>query len=588
MRDVRQLRGIPVVDGVVIAQALVLEAEQYRLPPTQRFQRDEGQRQKHLASERARYREAVANSLAELEDKTEELTATQAPQVAVKMLDVQKMFLADDTFHADVEGYVENGLSAEQAVSKQVSGYRKKFKPLEHLRRLLPDLDDLEHILIRHLLGKGRETLSDLTEEVIVIARDLTPQQTMSLPLRYVKGFATDQGGKTSHTAILAQSQGVPAVVGLGRVTDIVTGGELVILDGRSGKVIVDPDEATLARYQARRKKFEALRVDLKELRALPAETLDGFRIRLFANIGSPEEIEQAIKSGAEGIGLYRTEFLYSDENPDPSEADHYRAYARALELLAGRPLVIRTLDLGADKFTPEGMGFEANPFLGCRSIRYCLMEREDVFVRQLRAILRASALGDVRMMLPMISSLEELQRAKEIVQDVKSELLHDGLSFREDIPVGIMIEVPSAALVADVLAKHADFFSIGTNDLVQYVLAVDRVNQTVQELYQPAHPAVFRLLLMTIEAARRAKIPVSICGELSGEPEFTLPLLGLGMRDLSMAPSLIPKIKRFIRSITAVEAGRAVDEVLQHQAARETRDYLGRRARDLDPDFFD
>ncbi|MGE0713170.1 MAG: phosphoenolpyruvate--protein phosphotransferase [Planctomycetota bacterium] len=586
----RQLNGIPVVDGVVIAEALVLEAEKYRLPATQRLHRvgeelDPGR----LDAERRRYREAIQRAKGELEQKAEALHQNpQTPASVQAILAVHREFLDDETFHGGVEGYIGEGFSPEHAVSKQVSTFRKLFKGSAHLERLLPDLDDYEQILLKHLLGERRETLKDLTSEVIVIARDLTPQQTMSLPLRYVKGFATDQGGKTSHTAILAQSQGIPAVVGLARITDIVTGGELVILDGRRGRVIVDPDPPTLARYRKRREKIEALQSGLEELKALPGETLDGYRIRLFANIGSPDEIEVAIRAGAEGIGLYRTEFLYSDDNPEPSEEDHYRAYSRALELLEGRPLVIRTLDLGADKFVPAGLGFEANPFLGCRSIRYCLMEREDVFVRQLRAILRASAQGDVRLMLPMISSLEELTRSKEIIEDVKGELREEGAPFREDIPVGIMIEVPSAALVADVLAKHADFFSIGTNDLVQYVLAVDRVNQKVQELYRPAHPAVFRLLLNTVEAARRNKIPVSICGELSGEPEFTLPLLGLGLRDLSMAPSLIPKIKRFIRSITAIEAGRAVDEVLNHQTASETTEYLVRRARDLDPEFFD
>lgn len=580
----RQLLGIPVVDGVVIAEALVLDAEKYRLPaqrPTRPGDADDPQR---VADERARYREAVEKAKAEVEARAEELS--EAAAAAILM--VQRGLLDEEAFHQDVEEQIATGFGAEQAVSKVVNTKRKQFRQQEFTLRLLPDLDDLEQTLISQLLGEERETLKDLTAEVIVIARDLTPSQTMSLPLEFVKGFATDQGGKTSHTAILAQSQGIPAVVGLGRVTDIVTGGELVILDGRSGKVIVDPDERTLHRYRERRKSILQLQKELEELKALPAQTLDGHRIRLFANIGSPDEISLAIRSGAEGIGLYRTEFLYSQEEPDPSEDVHFAAYSRAIELLEGRPLVIRTLDLGADKFTPAGLGFEANPFLGCRSIRYCLMEREDVFWRQLRAILRASARGDVRLMLPMVSSLEELVRAKELIEDVKAELRSEGQAFREDIPVGIMIEVPSAALVADLLACEADFFSIGTNDLVQYVLAVDRVNQKVQELYQPAHPAVFRLLLQTVEAARRNKIPVSICGELSGEPEFTLPLLGLGLRDLSMAPSLIPKIKRFIRSITAIEAGRVVDEVLNHSAATQTAAYLVERARDLDPEFFD
>lgn len=582
----RSLSGIPVVDGVVIAQALVLEAEKYRLPGTQRLARgvtdpEFGKR------ERARYREAVQAAKDEIAAQIAKFEKTSGPMVAI--LGVHQGFLEDEAgFHKPVEAYIDEGLNATQATARCVNVIRRKFRQSPHTTRLLGDLDDLETTLIRHLLGEERETLDDLTVPVVVIARDLTPQQTANLNLEWVQGFATDAGGKTSHTAILAQSLDLPAVVGLGRVTDVVTGGELVIIDGRAGKVIVDPDEATLLRYQERQKKFQAQKLGLEELKALPAETLDGHRLRLLANIAKPDEIHVAINAGAEGIGLYRTEFLYSDENPDPSEEFHLKEYKRAIKLLEGRPLVIRTLDLGADKFTPAGISGEANPFLGCRSIRYCLMEREDVFMRQLRAILRASSSGDVRMMLPMISGLEELQRAKAMIEDAKRELKAEGLPYREDIPVGIMIEVPSAALMADVLAQHADFFSIGTNDLVQYVVAVDRTNQKVQELYEPAHPAVFRLLLKTIEAARRNKIPVSICGELSGDPQFTLPLIGLGLRDLSMAPSLIPRIKRFVRSITAIEAGRDMDQVLTHSSSTRNREYLGRRARDLDPEFFD
>jgi len=582
---VRTLSGIPVVDGVVIAEALVLEAEKYRLPGTQRLSR--GPDAEFSQSERARYREAVQAAKDEIAGQIAKFEKKSGP--AVGILGVHQAFLEDEAgFHKPVEDYIDEGLNATQATARCVNVFRRKFRESPHTARLLGDLDDLETTLIRHLLGEERETLDDLTVAVVVIARDLTPQQTANLNLEWVQGFATDAGGKTSHTAILAQSLDLPAVVGLGRVTDVVTGGELVIIDGRAGKVIVDPDEATLLRYQERQKKFQAQKLGLEELKALPAETLDGHRLRLLANIAKPDEIHVAIGAGAEGIGLYRTEFLYSDENPDPSEEFHLKEYTRAIELLGGRPLVIRTLDLGADKFTPAGIGGEANPFLGCRSIRYCLMEREDVFMRQLRAILRASSSGDVRIMLPMISGLEELQRAKAMIEDAKVDLRQEGIPFREEIPVGIMIEVPSAALMADALAKHADFFSIGTNDLVQYVVAVDRTNQKVQELYEPAHPAVFRLLLKTIEAARRNKIPVSICGELSGDPQFTLPLIGLGLRDLSMAPSLIPRIKRFVRSITAIEAGRDMDQVLTHDSATTNREYLGRRARDLDPEFFD
>lgn len=578
-------RGIPVVDGVVIAEAFVLEAEHYRLP-TQRLPRAGGVDSEWIDAEWQRFQQAVAAAKDEV-NRLKETISDQVPADVARILEFQVGLYDDPQFTQAVREQLERGVSVEHAVTRRVTSFRKVWAGIPFLASKLTDLDDFERRLLRHLLGEKRESLKDLTTQVIVIARDLTPQQIAELPADRVLGFATDHGGKTSHTAILAQGLDLPAVVGLGMITGDVTGGELVILDGRRGKVIVDPDEATLKLYRQRQKEFVKYQKGLDELVTLPAETLDGHRIRLFANIGYPEEIRQALKFGAEGIGLYRTEFLYDEDNPDPDEEDHFTAYSRALEELGGRPLVIRTLDLGADKFRPEGIEHEQNPFLGCRSIRYCLMEREDVFVRQLRAILRVSTRGDVRIMLPMISSLEELNLAKDMIEDVKAELRASGQPINEEIPVGIMIEVPSAALLADVLAQHADFFSIGTNDLVQYVLAVDRTNEKVQDLYQPAHPAMFRLVLQAVKAARRHKIPVSICGELSGDPLFTLPLLGLGLRDLSMAPALIPRIKRFIRSISGAEAGRAIDDVLKLDDARRTLDLLGQLAKQIDPDFF-
>jgi len=581
-------RGIPVVDGIVIAEAFVLEAENYRLP-TQRFTKGGGAEDPGWGErELARFERAVEAAKAELA----ELQASIADEVTAKVANIfvfQRGLYEDETeFLKPVRAMIGRAVATEHAVTRRVSSIRKMWAGVPFLATKVADLDDFEQRLLRHLLGQRRETIKDLKTPVVVIARDLTPQQTAELP-KSVLGFAIDHGGKTSHTAILAQSLDIPAVVGLGQITGDVVGGELVILDGRGGKVIVDPDDATLALYQRRKQEFEEDKRGLHELRTLPAETLDGHRIHLFANIGSPDEIARALEFGAEGIGLYRTEFLYDDDHPDPSEEDHYDAYSRGIDSLGGRPLVIRTLDLGADKFRPAGLEHEQNPFLGCRSIRYCLMEQEDVFRRQLRAILRVSAQrdADVRLMLPMISSLEEFNLAKEMIEDVKADLRADGEAFRVDLPVGIMIEVPSAALLADVLAQHADFFSIGTNDLVQYVLAVDRTNEKVQNLYQPAHPAVFRLVLGVVKAARRHKIPVSICGELSGDPRFTLPLLGLGMRDLSMAPALIPRIKRFVRATSAQEAGRTVDRVLQLEDARGTLEFLDHQAREIDPAFF-
>ncbi|MEZ6184414.1 MAG: phosphoenolpyruvate--protein phosphotransferase [Planctomycetota bacterium] len=579
------LTGIPVVDGVVIGEAYLLDTENYAItqrfvhPPTPEAAEREWRRFED-ATERAK-----RGVESELDENVREKRLTDS---TAKIFHGHKEMFDDPSIAKYVrERVFESYWSPEYAVSRKLNSIRKQWSGIPILRQRLSDLDDVQSRWLQQLLGKKREGLRDLDRDVVLIARDLTPAQTANLPLKWVRGFATDFGGKTSHTAIIAQSRQIPAVVGVNGLTAMIGGGETVIVDGQEGRVIIDPDAGTIAQYRERQEKHERYLRELEELRLLPAETRDGTRVRIFANIEYPEEIESAIAAGAEGIGLYRTEFLYEHGRPEPDDETHYKAYAKAVELLEGKPLVIRTLDLGADKFTPEGYGHEQNPFLGCRSIRYCLLERRDVFEQQLRAILRVSAKGDVRIMLPMISSLEELELAKKIIEGVKHELRERGVPFDEAIRVGIMIEVPSAALMADVLARHADFFSIGTNDLVQYTLAVDRVNARVAQLYQPTHPAVFRLVLQTIEAARRHKIPVSICGELSGEPHFALPLVGLGMRDLSMTSSTIPRVKRFIRSISALEAGRTIDKVLAQETATESLDLLLLRAQEIDPELY-
>jgi len=578
-------RGIPVVDGVVIGEAYVLDTERYRI--RKRFVRP---RTAEAAEEEwARFLAAVEAAKAEAELDRERMLSKAGTKKIADVFGFQAALYDDPELTAYVREQVTGSFwSAETAVSRKMTTWRKQFEALGgFMAQRVGDIDDLQHRLMKHLVGQERESFENLTTPVVLIARDLTPAQTARMPLDMVLGFVTERGGQTSHTAIIAQSRRIPAVVGVPRIVGDVTGGETVIIDGREGRVIVDPDPPTLERYRAKQEEFARYLAELEELVLLPAETRDGHIVNIFANIEYPDEIENALRYGAQGIGLYRTEFLYEPGKPEPTEDVHYKAYLKAVQALDGRPLVIRTLDLGADKFVPEGLSDEDNPFLGCRSIRYCLFQRRDVFEAQLRAILRVSSHGEVRIMLPMISSLEELTLAKEIIEDVRRDLLREGHEIRADVPVGIMIEVPSAALMADVLARHADFFSIGTNDLVQYTLAVDRVNSRVAELYQPTHPAVFRLVLHTIEAARRHKIPVSICGELSGEPHFTLPLIGLGMRDLSMASATIPKIKRFIRSISAMQAGRAIDAVLSKEDATECRAFLHEQAKEIAPELY-
>lgn len=579
-------KGIPVNAGVVIGPAFVLE-EGVRVGAQQRFIKV---RTKEVcAREYERFARAVNLAKADAEEEQRTLALEVKGEVA-DILFAQIGMYEDPSLLEFVRGKIEEAFwSPEHAVQRFTGSRKKKLLGSENpkFRALVLDIEDMERRLLRHLVGDTGQTLANLTEPVILVARDLTPSQTSKLPKDKILAIATDSGGKTSHTAIIAQNRGIPAVVGLGNISTDVQGGEILILDGSEGKVVIDPDKATLARARDRSEKFEIFLKALEEQRDLPCETLDGHEVRIYADIEFPEEVDEAIHAGALGIGLYRTEFLYDKENPDPSEEDHYKAYKDAVARTGGRPLVIRTLDLGADKFSPEGLENEKNPFLGCRSIRYCLYEKPEVFRRQLRAILRVSAQGDVRIMLPMISALHELREANGVIQDVMEELDREKVPFNRDIPVGIMIEVPSAALCADVLAQHAAFFSVGTNDLVQYTLAVDRVNAKVANLYQPTHPAIFRLLLRVIEAGRRYKIPVSICGELSGEVDFTLPLIGLGIRDLSMAPGSILKIKKLIRSISAKEANRVVDNVLTFQDGETAKSYLRARAVEFFPEMF-
>ena len=583
-------KGIPVNQGVVVGEAYLLGAENRRIQ--RRFVKERTDDAARRELERfheavARSREKAQVSAAKLRD---ELKTKGGAEGIAGILDMQVMLHGDPAFIGYVESQIKTQFwSAEHAINRFLGRIRKQFETSPLTAERIRDVDQFETALRRELEGEQRTGLAQLERKVIIIASDLTPTQTAELPLDKVLGFATDHGGKTSHTAIIAQNRGIPAVVGLGRITSDVVGGETVILDAVEGKIIIDPDKATLERALERERRFAEFSRSLDDLRDLGAETLDGHELRLYANIEFPHEIDQALAQGAQGIGLYRTEFLYDRENPDPSEEDHYEAYREAVTRVDGRPLVIRTLDLGADKFTPEGLGAEKNPFLGCRSIRYCLIERPEIFRRQLRAILRATAApgSDVRIMLPMISAIHELTESKKLIQDTMAELEDEGIAFDADIPVGIMIEVPSAALIADLLAQHADFFSVGTNDLVQYALAVDRVNEKVAGLYQPSHPAIFRLLLKIIEAGRRYKIPVSICGEISGEADFTLPLVGLGLRDLSMAPASIPRIKKLIRSISAREATRVADTVLTFPDAGAAKSYLQKRAAEYVPELF-
>jgi phosphotransferase system enzyme I (PtsI) len=554
--DIR--RGIPVSPGIAIGEVFLLEAEGVRIP--EHFIRPE-----EVNPEVERLTKAMDAALEELHALAEELRSRAGSNIA-EIFVAHAGMLGDDSFRREFFDRIkEKRYTAEFAVARTMRHWRKIFQGDGFLAPRVADLDDLERRLLRNLLGQKREELASLRKEVILVAQNLSPSQTASVDTEKVKAFAIDGGGPTSHTAIIASALGLPAVVGLGTITNEVSGGDIVIVDGTQGIVICEPDEETIASYQRRRSEVaESGKLLLEQIKNLPAETPDGRRLGLLANIESPKEISKAIEYGADGIGLYRTEFLFLMRESPPTEHDHFEAYMEAVRRLGNRPIIIRTLDLGADKLAlgaPQVR--ERNPFLGLRSLRYCL-RHPDLLVTQLRAILRASAFGNVKVMFPLVSSLDELLRAKRLLDDIRKEFDRKGEEYDRNMQVGAMIEVPSAAVCADALAKHCDFFSIGTNDLIQYTLAVDRGNEHVAGLYRPEHPAVLRLIKMTVDAAAQAHIPVGLCGEMASVVHYTVLLLGLGIDNLSVSPPVIlPEVKRVIRSVQYAEAKQLAEEIL-------------------------
>lgn len=497
---------------------------------------------------------------------------------------------------AEVRSLITNErVTAEYAVYTVLKRLAQAFvqpnQPLS-LRDKVSDLRDIERRMLRHLIGQTQTALDNLPSQVVIIAHDLTPSQTANLDKSKIKGIATDAGGRTSHTAILAHGLGIPAIVGLEDVTSLVTSGDMVIIDGTRGNVVIDPDAAKIMEYRQELRRIAAVEDTLADIKALPAVTTDGTPINLLANIEFPSEIEEAISNGAQGVGLYRTEFLYLAYDTEPTEEQQYETYVKAIKALRGRPLTIRTLDLGADKMSKGlsvlgGDHVERNPFLGCRSIRLCL-QNLPLFKTQLRAILRASVEGPVKIMFPLISNIMELRQARMILSDVMEDLDDQGVPYSENIPVGIMVEVPSAALQARTFTREVDFFSIGTNDLIQYTVAVDRGNERIASLYSAAHPAVITLVKEVIRTAKKSKIDVSLCGEMAGEPEFAILLLGLGLRTFSITPPAIPEIKKIIRSVSIDHCQRVARKVSGFDSDREVLNYLRGELNKVAPDTFD
>jgi phosphotransferase system enzyme I (PtsI) len=574
-------KGIAVSPGIAIAKPLIIDSEDYRIP-----------RRSILASAKAaevkRVRDAFRNAAKELEriDSDDKIAEGEIKDIFA----IHLRFLKDKSLRKKVTNLIcDELLTAEYAVSTTLRDIANHFAsvPDRYISERATDIYDIEKRLLRHLLGRKREDVEHINHEVVVVAHELGPTQTAGFDKKFIKGFATDAGGRTSHTAIVARSLGIPAVVGLKDVTGNIDSTATVIIDGNRGMVIISPDEPTLKQYQQLAVEFERLERELDTIRDLDAVTRDGVAVELLGNIEFPHEAEIVLDKGGHGIGLYRTEFLYLYSETEPTEDDHYKAYCEVIRALGNKPVVIRTMDLGADKFTQSRrFAREPNPFLGLRSIRFCLQNLV-MFKTQLRAILRAAVHGNVRVMFPLITSLHELRQTKMIVRDVMEDLEEDSIEYRADVPVGIMIETPSAALTASILAGECDFFSIGTNDLIQYTLAVDRGNERVSTLYSGADPAVISLLRSVIHDANKARIGTSICGEMASEPEFIMLLLGLGYRTFSLAPPMIPEIKKVIRSVAIESCNNLARKVLLMNSEREVINYLRNAAIKVLPEVF-
>jgi phosphotransferase system enzyme I (PtsI) len=554
--------------GIGIAKALVLEYKEIKL---------ESGKTTDIDLEIKRFNDAVTSSLEELNQLYQKTLSTLGEDKA-QIFEAHSLILQDpeliDSIHDEIRSQHFRASMATDIVSKR---FIEMFESMdnEYMRERSLDIKDVSSRIIRKILGIDSVNLSDLKDDVILVAHDITPSQMAGIDLKKTIGIVTEIGGKTSHTAIMARTMELPAVVGLKDATKAIKSGDILIIDGEAGEVYPSPDQDTLNIYQNRRNKILKLKEEMLSYRDLSASTKDHRKVHLEANIASPLDLDSVIRNGADGIGLFRTEFIYMDREKAPTEEEQFTIYKKVLEGMSGKPVVIRTLDVGGDKHLAYlKIPKEENPFLGFRAIRYCLQDKP-LFKEQLRALLRASIFGNLSIMFPMISGLEEIEAAKEILEECKSELKKEGLTYSEKIRIGIMIEIPSAAIMADLLAQHVDFFSIGTNDLIQYVCAVDRMNENIHNLYDPFHPGVLRLIQMTITAGEARGIEVAMCGEMAANEALTGILLGMGLTHFSMAPGSILKTKKMIREMEFEKSKKLAAKVLALPSGKAIKDHL-------------
>ncbi len=577
------LKGIGVSPGIVIGKAYLYDrfnaqVSFYKL------------KDKSLVSEEIRrFKTALKESekqLLEVKNKLWELAGREP----LYIIDVHIMILKDKMFINHTIQYIKDVLiNAEWAIKMTIDRYREIFEKVEdeYLKGRISDIRYVGQMILRNLAGEKKETITDVSGKGIVIAIDLSPADTAQMMINKVQGFATDMGGKTSHTAIVARAVEIPAVVGLESITKMVRTNDDIIVDGSAGLVVVNPDPEMIKVYEDKQKHFETAQENFLKYAHLPAITKDNYKVEIGGNIEFIEEIPSAISHGAEGIGLYRTEFIYINKEQLPTEEEHFSHYRSVVGSKGLKWATIRTLDLGGDKFYSDPkLAKEMNPQMGLRAIRFCLKEVE-LFKVQLRAIARASAFGKTRIMFPMISGVEEIREAKKIFFEVKDDLIVQGIPVGNDIEIGVMIEVPSAVIIADELAKEVDFFSIGTNDLIQYALAIDRINERVTYLYEPLHPAVLRLIKQVIDVGHRAGIRVAMCGEMAGEPAYIMILLGLEIDELSMNPLAIPRVKKVIRGSTLKESKALLEKVMTFSSASEIREFVNNYMSERFPEEF-
>lgn len=578
------LKGIPAAPGIAIGSAYIIDKQEFIVPPRAILE-------KEIPIEIARFEEALIKTREEIAGLKRKISDEMGGQHA-QIFDAHLLVLEDRMLIEDVIKKIrQEKQSAEYVFFNVFKKYIKVFSNIkdEYLRERTSDVNDIARRVLKNLIDETKmlHELENLTEELILIAHDLSPSDTVSMFNKNVLAFATDIGGRTSHTAIMAKSLGVPAVVGLKDATLRISNQDTVIVDGRMGLVIVHPAEKTLSIYRAEKEKIFAQRHRFDDIRDLPAETTDGKKVSILANLELPEEIPLILSRGTAGIGLYRTEYFYMNRVDLPTEEEQFEAYRQVAKAIAPMPVTIRTLDLGGDKFISSlQIPRDMYPFLGWRALKFCLT-RPDIFKTQLRAILRASVHGKVRMMYPMVSGPSELRQVNAILDLVKNNLRDEMIPFEENMEVGAMIEVPSAAMTADLLAKEVDFFSIGTNDLIQYTLAIDRVNEQTADFYEPCHPAVLRLIKNTIESGHAEKIKVGLCGEMAGEPLSALLLLGMGLDEFSMSAGNVPQVKKLIRSVSFKDAQGLAQKAMTLSSGQEVEDLCRQRLQDLAPQIF-